>query len=234
VRTTRIPKAFRFTAAVCALVTSSGSAQAPTGYHVGAGVVIPDSLVEVFAGGRFRATVLRSARTPHERDLIALAERLYPDPETLLAALPDSAYRARVLAMASGKPGVFKVAQRDAGASGDRWWLDHFDATWLPFAVTGGTVDYYLGRLRDLAAGRSPFVLSPKDNGDSGAFEYQATVRPTSDADVAYIVELRIRWDYSCGSLCAVYFRHTRVVWFDAQGKPVRITGDGRPEVIVS
>jgi hypothetical protein len=136
--------------------------------------------------------------------------------------------------MASGKPGVFKVAQRDAGASGDRWWLDHFDATWLPFAVTGGTVDYYLGRLRDLAAGRNPFVPSPKDIGDKGSFEYQATVRPTSDPGVAYIVELRITWEYWCGPLCAVDFRHTRVVWFDAQGKPVRLTGDGRPEVIVS
>ena len=51
--------------------------QVPGGYHLGAPVAVPDSLVEVLARGRFRATVRRSARTPRERELIAIAERAH-------------------------------------------------------------------------------------------------------------------------------------------------------------
>ncbi len=89
----------RLTVAACSLAAGSVSAQAPAGYHVGAGVIIPDTLLEVFAGGRFRATVLRSARTPKERELLSLAERLYPDHETLLATARDSTERNKFAAM---------------------------------------------------------------------------------------------------------------------------------------
>lgn len=225
----------RLTVAACSLAAGSVSAQAPAGYHVGAGIAIPDTLLEVFSGGRFRATVLRSARTPKERELLSLAERLYPDSETLLATARDSAERDKLAAMAAGRPTEsYRVAQRVAGTPSDRWWLDRFDATWLPFAVTGGSVDYYLGRLRDLAAGRSEFGFSATDGADHGAFDYQATVRRGSEVGIAYVVDLRISWDYWCGYLCAVTFTHTRTVWFDAQRKVVRVAGDGRPDVIVS
>ena len=221
--------------AACSLAAGSVSAQAPAGYHVGAGVVIPDTLLQVFSGGRFRATVLRSARTPKERELLSLAERLYPDPETLLATARDSAERNKLVAMAPGRAiEPYRVAPRVAGSPSDRWWLDSFDATWLPFAVSGGAVDYYLGRLSDFAAGHNQFGFSATDGSDHGAFDYRATVRAGSEVGIAYVVDLRITWDYWCGSLCAVSFTHTRTVWFDSQGKAVRLTGDGRPNVGVS
>jgi hypothetical protein len=211
------------------------SAQAPPGYHLGAAVTVPDSLVEVLADGRFRATVARSARTTRERALIATAERLYPDAATLLGSARDSAYRERLVGTASGTPErPYKVAPRAAGNPADRWWVDQFDATWLPFAVTGAAVDYYLNRLRDIAAGRGPFEYSPGQQPDNGTFEYRATLRRGTEPGVAYVVEMRISWDYWCGMLCAMSFTHTRSVSFDANGRVLRIAGDGHPSVGVS
>jgi hypothetical protein len=147
----------------------------------------------------------------------------------------DSAYRERLAATAAGvSHEAFRVPPRAAGNPADRWWLDAFDATWIPYAVTGGAVNYYLGRLRDLAAGRGQFTYAPGERPDHGTFEYQATVRPGTEPGVAHVVELRISWDYWCGMLCAMSFTHTRSVSFDAKGAVVRISGDGPPAVGVS
>jgi hypothetical protein len=218
-----------------ALAVGALSAQAPAGYHLGAAVALPDSLVEVLAGGRFRATVVRSARTARERALIATAERLYPDAATLVGISRDSAYRERLAAAAGGVPEPpYKVAPRAAGNPADRWWVDHFDATWLPFAVTGAAVDYYLNRLRDIAAGRGQFEYAAGERPDNGAFEYRATVRRGTEPGVAHVVEMRMGWYYWCGMMCAMSFRHTRSVSFDAKGAAVRIAGDGLATVTVS
>ena len=218
-----------------ALAVGALSAQAPAGYHLGAAVTVPDSLVEVLAGGRFRSTVIRSARTARERELIATAERLYPDAATLVGSVRDSAYREELAAMASGAPeGPYRVAPRSAGNPADRWWTDHFDDTWLPFAVTGAAVDYYLNRLRDIAAGRGSFNYSSAEPPDSGTFYYRATIRRGRQPGVAYVVEMQIGWEYWCGTLCAVSFDHTRSVSFDANGSIVRIVGDRQPSVGVS
>jgi hypothetical protein len=211
------------------------AAQVPGGYHLGAPVAVPDRLVEVLARGRFRASVLRSARTPRERDLIAIAERLYPDAETLLRSARDSARRERLVAKASGVVGEsHRNAPRAAGNPADRWWLDDFDATWIPYAVTGSAVHYYLNRLRDLAAGRGQFKYGPSEEGDRGTFEYRATVRRGTEPGVAYVVELHISWDYWCGDLCAMSFAHSRSVSFDANGAVLRIAGDEPAVVPVS
>jgi hypothetical protein len=55
-----------------------------------------------------------------------------------------------------------------------------------------------------------------------------------TEPGVAHVVVLRVSWDYSCGSMCAMAFTHTRTVWFDARGTVVRILEDARPLVIVS
>jgi len=216
------------------LVGASASAQ-PAGYHVGAAVVLPDSLIEVLARGRFRASVLRIAGTANDARLIAMAEQLYPTPDAVIATATTSEERNRLLATAAGVSlHTPKVPQRAAGSHADRWWLEAFDETWIPFAVTAGAVDYYLGRLHDYAAGRSPFGFSATDGADHGSFSYTARVIPSSEPGVARIVELQLRWEYWCGMLCAMELIHIRRVFFDASGRAVRVEGDGRPEVVVS
>jgi hypothetical protein len=219
---------------VASVVSASASAQ-PTGYHVGAAVVLPDSLVEVLARGRFRASVLRVAANTNDARLIAAAEQLYPAPDAIIATATTADERNRLLATAVGVSlNTPKIPQRTAGSPADRWWLDAFDETWIPFAVTAGAVDYYLGRLHDYAAGRSPFGFSATDGADHGSLSYTARVVPSSDPGVAYIVELELRWEYWCGMLCAMAFIHSRRVFFDAAGRAVRVEGDERPEVGVS
>jgi hypothetical protein len=217
----------------CVLGPSAGAQ--PSGYHVGAAVLLPDSLVEVLAGGRFRASVLRVAENANDARLIAVAERLYPTPDAIIASATTPSERNRLLATVAGVPlDTLKVPQRAAGTPADRWWLDEFDDTWIPFAVTADAVDYYLGRLRDYAAGRSPFGFSATDGTDHGALSYTARIVPSSEPGIARIVELRLQWNYWCGMLCAMEFIHTRRVFFDTAGRPVRVEGDARPTVVVS
>jgi hypothetical protein len=219
---------------VAYVIGVSASAQ-PAGYHFGAAVVLPDSLVEVLARGRFHASILRVAANADDARLIAAAEQLYPTPDAIIATATSADERNRLLATAAGVSlNTLKVPQRTAGNRADRWWLDAFDETWISFAVTAGAVDYYLGRLHDYAAGRSPFGFSATDGPDHGSFSYTARVIPSSEPGVARIVELQLRWEYWCGMLCAMGFNHTRRVFFDATGRAVRVEGDGQPMVGVS
>jgi hypothetical protein len=219
---------------VTCAIGASASAQ-PAGYHVGGAIVLPDSLVEVLGRGRFRASVVRVATNANDARLIALAEQLYPASAAVIASATTPHQRNRLLASAAGVPlDTAKVPQRAAGNPADRWWLDTFDDTWIPFAVTAGAADYYLGRLHDYAAGRSPFGFSATDGPDHGSFSYTARVIPSSEPGVARIVELQLRWEYWCGMLCAMGFNHTRRVFFDATGTAVRVEGDGQPMVGVS
>ena len=216
------------------LLGASVGAQ-PTGYHVGATIVLPDSLVEILARGRFRASILRVAANANDALLIAAAEQLYPTPEAIVASARNTEERKRVLAFAPGVPlDSLKVPQRNAGNPADRWWLDNFDDTWIPFAVTAGAVEYYLGRLHDYAAGRSPFGFSATDGKDHGSLSYTARVVPSSEPGITREVELELGWQYWCGFLCAMGFTHTRRVFFDASGRAIRVEGDERASVVVS
>lgn len=219
-----------------ALVAGLARGQLPQGYHLGVASAVPDNLTEVLAGGRFRATVSRVWRSSRERQLIITAERLYPSTNVLLGAAGDAEERNRLRLMGSGvsSGGRPNSSPRPAGNPADRWWFDSFDNTWVPFAVTGAAVDYYLGRIRDIAAGRGQFTYGQGQPADHGTLEYTAIVRRDSSAGRAYVVELRLSWSYWCGSLCAMFFTQTRTVSFDRTGAVVGISGDERPSVIVS
>jgi len=220
---------------VAAYVVGTSASAQPAGYHVGAAIVLPDSLVEVLARGRFRASILRVAANANDARLIAAAEQLYPTPDAIIATARTTREHQLLLATAAGVTlDTLWVPQRAAGSPVDRWWLDTFDDTWIPFAVTAGAVDYYLGRLHDYAAGRSPFKFSATDGTDHGSLTYTARVVPSSEPGVARVVELQLAWDYWCGMLCAMEFRHSRRVFFDETGRAVRVEGDKPPEVVVS
>lgn len=220
---------------LCLASGTTNPALLPRAYHLGTPVVLPEVLDETYDGGRFRIRVSRQARGPEARELLAIAERIYPDQERVLTVARDAGDREHLTRLATGvAPSVYKVVPRAAGSPSDRWWLDGFDATWLPFAVTGGAVDYYIQRMRDLAAGRSQFEFSPGEPRDRGEFSYTATVEAIADGIASSKVEMTIRWSYYCGRMCALWFSHTRSVLFDAHGKVMIVEGDGRPEVTVS
>lgn len=219
-----------------ALVACAAGGQLPQNYHLGMGSTAPDTLTEVLAGGRFHATVRRTWRSARERQLISTAERLYPSTAAVLGATGDADRRDRLASMSSGilsgeRP---SSSPRPPGNRTDRWWFDSFDDTWVPFAVTGATLDYYLGRIRDIAAGRGKFTYANGEPADEGTLDYRATVRRDSSAGHAYVVELRLRWSYWCGDMCAMSFTQTRAVTFDSAGSVIGIAGDERPLVSVS
>ena len=219
----------------CVIAAHAVGAQALAGYHLGAPIALPDSIVETWDGSGFRMSVNRVARTPQERDLIEKAERLYPSAEKVLDAARNPADRGKLAALATGQlQPTTRYAPRNAGAPEDRWWLHEFDGTWIPFAVTGGAVDYYIGRLRDIAAGRGQFSYPAGSQRDRGSFDYRATVSRGSSPGVAFVITLQLSWEYTCSMICGISFQHTRVVAFDADGNPIAISGDGRPSIAVS
>jgi hypothetical protein len=221
--------------AACLLPMRMAGAQSPAGYHVGAPIALPDSVAEVWNNGGFRLSIRRVARNPKERELIEKAERLYPDSRLILGAARNPEHRMTLDSLASGLVvAPYRNAPRRAGVPADRWWLDEFDATWIAFAITAGAVDYYAGRLRDLAAGRGQFSYPPGGPRDGGMFDYAAHVERGSVPGVAFVVQMQMRWDYYCGPLCGMGFSSTRSVSFDAAGNPVAVGGDRRPMVVVS
>lgn len=225
----------RFVPMAALVVASAATAQYPPHYHLGAAVALPDSLTETLAGGRFHVTILRKANNADERRLIELAERLVPDAELMLSSARAASERERLATVSDGvSPRAFRVPPRRPGVPADRWWRDEFDGTWMPYAVTGAAAEYYLLRMRDLAAGRGQIAVRLGDQPDDGTFEYQAHVHRSFDAGVAYVVELRLSWTYWCSDMCGLSFSQFRTVAFDGNGKVVRITGDGRSEISVS
>lgn len=217
------------------VLASAVHGQLPARYRIGSVIALPDTVNEVWSGGRFRMTVHRTAHTETERRLIAVAERLVPDTGAIVSAARDARQRAQLDSASQGAfPAAYRGPPRGAGNPAERWWFTAFDATWLPFALTSGAVHYYIGRFRDLAAGHNQFGAPPGDTTQRGRFIYSANVRPTRHAGAAYVVELEITWEYYCGMLCALTFHHRRSVWFDDRGNVVRITGDGPPVAVVS
>ena len=96
--------------------------QVPEGYTLATTIVtLPDSLVEVREGGRFRVTVVRVARNSFERTLIDTAERLTPHRDAI----------ARAASTVRGGGDIQALAEA-SGLPGDRWWWREADGVLLP------------------------------------------------------------------------------------------------------
>ena len=198
--------------------------QLPAGYYVGTPTSLPDTLHEVWHGARFRVVITRIAADSLERHMLGQAERLMP---------PTDSIQAATVTMARGGnwPRVFAEA---AALPGERWWWHEFDDVLIPYALTGATVKHLVERVRQLSARPNPFARSNPGVEHTASVEYRARVERTADSEAPYQARLEIRFRFYCGGRCALYFTHSRTVDFDAEGRPVRIRGDGPPRYIVS
>ncbi len=213
-------------AAVVTAVTfpAAAFAQAPPGYYYAAQtVMLPDSLTEVSLGGRFQISVTRVVGDSVDRALIEEAERLVP--------VKGSIESAATAIASSGDAHAFEEA---SSRSGDRWWWRDWDGTLLPFALTASAVDHYIERVRNLSAQPNPFAKYNPGVRHRASMQYTARVRRTTVESAPFQVELNLRFAYSCGRLCALYFTHSRTVEFDARGRAVRVVGDRPPAYVES
>jgi hypothetical protein len=211
--------------------------QLPAGYYLGATAWLPDSLREEHWGGRYSIILDRNVGTEAERAMIEIAERLFPDSNTILAEA------AKVPAQR-----VYVVERLNSARliPGDRWWWDG-DRLRTPYATTATAVAHYLVMARQYAEREQPTARKPRPpnlpsdvaypNPPTLRLRYSASLRSAaSDApDGTYwTVELELSWDYECGILCAHGFGSTRKVHFDDQRRPLAVEGDGIPMVIAS
>ncbi len=225
-RTKEISLATKLLAHLLVLVASAASAQIPSGYYLGTAATLPDSAVEEAVAPGFTLRIARLAGSANERRLIALAERLLPHRDSIVAAARDER-RPIVLAR------LEKIARRQ----GDRWWWDDYGDVLTPYAVTGAAAAYYAERLRSIAAGPSPYAKYEPGAQHVGSFTYNASAHPPdaeSPPGTAHIVRLSLRWYYGCGMLCAIGFDHARAVYFDSDGRVLAVRGDGIPAVMQS
>jgi hypothetical protein len=200
----------------------SSAAQAPEGYYYGPGVALPDTLYARKLGGDFSIRVDRVVRNESDARLLVLAERLFPTRDSVLRAQSWTT-----------TPILLRRLEAAAAAPGDRWWWDEVDRVWTPFAVTGAAVSYFMTRLEERSRGGNPFGGAAH----GGSFEYTARVESASsgaDSRVERVVRQTLVWYYHCGPLCAMGFKHERVVECDRAGRPLRVSGDGRPDVWMS
>lgn len=203
----------------------SVAGQSPSGHYQGPTIQLPDSLLEVREGGRFRILIVRAAGDSLDQDLITRAESLYP-PKSVI----EGAYEG-----VTGS-GHIKALQEAREVPGDRWWWREWDHVWLPFALTGAAVDHYVEHVRKLSVQPNPFREWNPGIDHTASVEYRASVESVpqgTEADHS-MVHLQVRFEFYCGPLCALWFTHSRTVEFDELGSVVKVTGDEKPRYIVS
>lgn len=209
--------------AIAMLIGSTPAwSQLPAGYYEVATTQLPDSLHEVFAGGRFTVNVTRQVADATERRLIERAEALMPSPEVIAQSTQGLDGEGWVAGFADA-----------AKLPGERWWWREWDGALLPVAVTGRAVLHYVERVRALSGQPNPFGRNNPGVLHRARMSYTATVTANT-ATGRREVHLILTYELFCGRLCAVLFTHSRVVEFDRDGQPVAVHGDGRPSVTVS
>lgn len=161
--------------------------------------------------------------------------------EVYIERTVSSETEARLLAIAES-------ALSDTGAISP--WCSSFDGTKIPKAITPEVIRYYLDLTDDFR--RGDFSKTNGIEMTQSTLEYTATVgkrtartvalgnqfraKPetvSTDTDV-YVVEMTLKWDQYCGSVCAMTFSLTRTVVIHSSGRIIRILEDGCPPVEVS
>jgi len=168
----------------------------------------------------YTKSVARISANDFEKNLIEIAENTYPPKMDVMAAavfsnmeIPDSAY----------------------------WYYNSFDGVLIPYAITIDAVNYYSELIDDLDAGVLNTIFI------TAAFDYKAEVKfnesytiikneneATENYEDVYVVEMILKWENYCGSLCALWINKKRTVIFNKEGELIKVYFDGPEPVMVS
>lgn len=168
----------------------------------------------------YEQSIERISSNDFEKNLIEIAENTYPPKMDVMAAaifsnieIPDSAY----------------------------WYYNSFDGVLIPYAITVDAINYYSELIEALNTGELQTIFI------TASFDYKAEVefkeeyalanneKDESDnyADV-FVVEMNLKWENYCGSLCALWINKKRTVVFSEEGELLKIYFDGAKPVVVS
>ena len=174
----------------------------------------------------FTKSIERIAANDYQQSLILKAEAIYPERDSILVYTSTS----------------FQQFIPDSNA----WFWSSFDGVLIPFAITAASISYYCDLIDSLNAnsGYDFFITanfeyrSKIDFKETYTFEgrdlYSNEPLPSVSYVKVYVVEMSLKWENYCGSLCGLWISHKRVIVFDESGNLLNVFYDGIIPVAVS
>ena len=169
--------------------------------------------------------IQRNFSNEFEKNLITLAESIYPPrdsvlsvtPTELIAFIPDSNY----------------------------WFYQSFDGVNIPYAITNEAIVYYSEIIDALNTSQNSFIYKAVFNYTATSTFYDtyifAGIDPITGLPMqsetfnnVYVISMDLSWDHFCGPVCGLYIDHKRIVLFDIQGNLIKIFYDGEILIAVS
>jgi len=193
-------------------------------YHISQDALALSLPYDKVSQGAFGYTIMRRANSVEEREILRIAEAAYPD-------------SSAVIKMAADYP------RRPSPDERDLWWYTTFDDVRIPFALTAGSVDYYIRKMDELQRREFPLPLPPPPftTRPHGDLTYGAWVehREAHEMDGrrfenVWVVTMKLKLNLYFGSLSALDFIKERVVVIDADGRVLAVVGDGPTHWVVA
>lgn len=168
----------------------------------------------------YTKSIERISSNDFEKNLIEIAENTYPPKMDVMAAaifsnieIPDSAY----------------------------WYYNSFDGVLIPYAITIDAINYYSELIEAMNAGEvnTIFITASFDYKSEVKYKEKFSIAITEQVDPenyenVFIVEMDLKWQNYCGSLCALWISKKRTVVFNKEGELIKIYFDGAESVAVS
>ncbi len=125
------------------------------------------------------------------------------------------------------------------------WFYDNFDGVNIPYAITEDAVEYYSDLIDQLNENKEDnFFLTAdftykakisfKENYTSPSTNSQNEMVIREEFSSVYVVELSLKWQQYCGSLCAMWIDKERTAVFSESGELLKIFLDGPIAIPVS
>lgn len=169
-------------------------------------------------------------RDAPDGDFTYSVKREFPDSAAAhLLAIAESCYPSRDLLIDKAATHYYEMGSDTAKAS--LWWCDGPGVRRVPYAVTAGALEHYLG-MTERFRGRD--YLVPGGRGLYGTeLVYHAKIeaRPefVSEGKAysrVYVAYLSLAWSYDDGTFCPSFQAH-RMVVLDPGGNVLSVVGDG-------